>query len=222
MITAIDLEPIVNEKKICVLLTCKKPQYVERVNQREYIYTMIQRNGFIFFYLYSDPDQSEDYVVEYNSTTRRYSLTVKTDEHWNALGLKMDKCYSFFNQYNIKGILKIDDDVDIDVEYEELIFSPKFFEFDYAGAIETRIECLKMKREDSEDDTIVILEIPNKMISYFGGPFYWVSKSAIKQVVMRGPVTPCEDVNVGYAMTLWDECKKKNTHWRMNEVVKWD
>lgn len=202
-----DLSQILDGKKVCVLMTCKREPYIERVKAREYIYEMIQRNDFIFFYLYADPKLEYSSYVEYVPDTSRYILTVKICDSWNALGERMHLCYSFFNQFNIKGILKIDDDIHIDCEYESMIFNEKYFNYDYMGA---------MEKKDS------VKEISDKKIRYFGGPFYWVSKAAIQKIIELSPVSFIEDANVGYCMDLWDACKRHNTNWCTNSIVTWE
>lgn len=216
-----DLSQILNGKKVCVLMTCKREPYIRRVKEREYIYEMIQRNGFIFFYLYADPDMEKSYSVEYIPENDRYVLTVKTCDSWNALGIRMHLCYSFFNQYTIQGILKIDDDIDIDIEYENFIFNQKTFEYDYLGVVEKIIQSLKIKNENRESGFDILLQIPGQNFTYYGGPFYWLSKAAVQKVVELNPLSIIEDANVGYCMTLWTECKRKNTNWSISGIITW-
>jgi hypothetical protein len=217
-----NLAQVLEGKKVCVLMTCKREPYIGRVKEREYIYEMIQRNGFVFFYLYAYPDIEDSYNIEYIPENNRYILTVKTCDSWNALGLRMHLCYTFFNQYDIQGILKIDDDIHIDPEYENFIFNKKTFEYDYLGVVEKCIKSLKIKNENSESGFDVLLEIPRQNIVYYGGPFYWLSKTAIQKVVELNPVSIIEDANVGYCMTLWKECKRKNTNWSTSGILRWE
>jgi hypothetical protein len=214
-----DLTEILNGKRVCTLITCNREPYTERVKQHEYVYEMIQRNGFIFFYVYSDETLDTNYKVEFIPDKQRYSLTIKCPELWDALAKKLHMCYSFFNEYHIQGILKIDDDIDINTEYESLIFDNRTFTYDYLGINSFDIGKIvynngtEVKKED--------FLYNNKPIQYFSGPFYWISKQGIQRVVSEPPVTLWEDVNVGFCMTKWEECKKKNTFWYNQHIVYW-
>ena len=186
-------------------MTCNKPQYVERRLKNESTYKHIQDAGFVFFYLFSDPDAGAEIRVSYDEPSGRYSMYVPLEETYENIIHKVLTAYIFLNQFPIKGILKLDDDVIIN---EPDILNDVYFKADYMGA-----DYLSTDIIDSYNNKI--------SINYFAGPFYWLSNSSLEHISCSIPEVSAEDIHVGIVLYKWKECIIANPRLYNSKVVWW-
>jgi len=138
----------------------------------------------------------------------------------------MNLAYDYFNKTECKGLLKIDDNTKIIFpEVIEHDFMELIPQYDYIGLEKVVISKDKKPYVYLQPRTkIPFLEnIYNKIDSdfeYFGGPFYYISKKAINQIVIIGLKFLCEDMAVGYAISK-DKNLKKNLWPFKNIGVSW-
>jgi hypothetical protein len=212
-----ELDTLLNGKRICVLMTCDKPQYIERRTKHEAIYKKIQDSGFIFVYLICEPNEKSAFHLTHDPQTDRYTLRIPMEESYSGLPTKMVYCYSFFNQFTIKGILKIDDDVS---HIDNSVLEYPFDSCDYTGAkfVVVSSTCVG---DPAKPEDLTYIDIGPKPIKYYGGPFYWVSKRTLGTIVELGAKFPWEDVNTGYAMTRIAKCKIAMNDWFEDGLVLW-
>jgi len=178
-----------DEKKICLVLTCDRPFYTERRKKSAETYNILKKNGFTVVFLYADPTIPKP---EFELKGTEYRLTIPTEETYNNIPIKILEAFKFFCRYNVKGILKIDDDTRIE---DANIFQPDFTDADYAGAsVGSMFPGVRIFNKQ-----IVTIE---KQILYFGGPFYWLSARALYHIIKIGFKYPWEDTSIGHAISL--------------------
>jgi hypothetical protein len=178
-------------------------------------------------YLYAS--NSIDSIKITNIANDEYNMIIPAPEMFELISYKMNIAYDYFSKINIKGILKIDDNTNIlypeIIEHDLLDIIDKY---DYIGLEEVKIDTNKSGYLKLFSRTTVPLlgNIYHKLdidISYFAGPFYYLSPAAIKQVALNGLVFGYEDVSVGYVMCknpllkrfLWN-FKDKGVSWINN------
>jgi len=209
-------------KYICLVLTCNKPQYKERLNLNSHIYNQIADAGFEIIFLYADPTITYIHIIQNEDAS--YNMTVPTKEEYTNLATKMNIAYFYFNTLNIKGILKIDDDItyinndSLNLDY--------YNQYDYLGLYGIHFDHLNLldhksyKKDKYKDYMLNINESDISEYPYFfPGHFYWVSKKAIQYIAAsKWPceiIGACEDAFVGLSLadkkditcflTNWDE-----------------
>jgi hypothetical protein len=176
-----------DEKKICLVLTCDRPFYRERRHASADTYEILKKNGFTVIFLYANASLLKP---EFELKGGEYCLTLPTEESYNNLPTKILKAFKFFSEYNIKGILKIDDDTRIQ---DPNIFDPDFTDLDYAGA---SVGYMSVGPRMFDKGVVNI----DREINYFGGPFYWLSARALHYVIKGEFKYPWEDACVGYCL----------------------
>ena len=182
---------ITEYSKICLILSCKREYYAKRREASKERNKMLKSLGFTVIFLFGDENILHS---ELRSEDGDINLYVPIEDTYMNITYKMLEAYKYLSRHNVRGILKLDDDVIIN-EYR--IFGTNFMEYDYAGLGIGRIYSgpLMMKY------TGEYYNIENDII-YFAGPFYWLSNKAILQVVNVGYKYPWEDVNTGHAISL--------------------
>lgn len=210
-------DAIFNSKRVCVLMTCDKPQYTERRAKHEEVYKKIQAHGFIFVYVICEPNESGSFHLSHDPDTDRYTLRIPMEETYSGLPRKMVYCYSFFDKFDIKGILKVDDDVE---HIDTSVLEYPFESCDYTGAkfISVHSTCVG---DPEKPEDLTYIDVGPRPIKYYGGPFYWVSKRVLSTILDVGTKFPWEDVNVGYSMTKVPKCKIAMNDWYEEGLVFW-
>ena len=203
-------------KYICLVLTCNKQQYQERLDKHHYIYSKINKAGFEIIFLYANPNISDFEFIQLENGY--YKLTVPTEERYKNLATKMLLAYKFFSTTNIKGILKIDDDI---YHINDLVLDLDYYEADYIGVEKVLIEAFCYDSIDNRTYTDVPIIINdydiNKYKYYFIGHLYWVSNKAIQHIVKSkyDPKIICsEDVFVGLSLADKADIKRFATIWK--------
>ena len=195
-----------NAKVVVLILTCKRPFYEGRLNENKSTFDIMKRIGATLVYLYADPTLSETTVVNRDLDT--FNMTVPCIESYDYLTRKISLAYTYFAKTNCIGVLKIDDDTQIKTE---TIFAEEFLQlankYDYFGVSEKTI----LKRDGylkyysrAFIDEPLFRNIHHKIdynITYFEGPFYYLSQKAIQIVIKTGVTLLFEDVGVGYVLT---------------------
>jgi hypothetical protein len=83
------------DKCVCLVLTCNKTPYKEKLASNQHIYRQVKHAGFAVCFLYADPTLTQaSLTVNENDT---YNLTVPTKEEYTNLSVKMHMAYCFFN-----------------------------------------------------------------------------------------------------------------------------
>ena len=212
-------------KYICLVLTCNKPEYKERLDKHKYIYNKINKSGFEIVFLYANPNIKDYYINK--DETGYYSLSIPTEEAYKNLSTKMLMAYMFFNMLSIKGILKIDDDI---YSIDDSVLDLDYYEVDYLGIATGSLYhinsvCSKNKRKDIYKDINLAIDISKLQYDYFyGGPFYWVSNKAIKYIA-NSPypyeiIGGAEDMFVGLSLGDKSDIKRYSTNWHAIGCVK--
>ena len=212
------MEAVFNNKRVCVVMTCNLPEYSERLCNIEKTIQQIQLHDFIVVYLFAEPNNDNAIRIKHDAILDRYSMYVPLEETYSNLPQKMYMCFQFFNQLNVCGILKIDDDIVIN---DNAVFDTKCFTCDYMGADMCSLKGGNKYPISSKSSETFNLDIGENTIYYFAGPYYWVSKNAINVIVNTGILSPWEDVNVGYALSQWNNCKVLYPKWYRSEAVWW-
>ena len=173
--------------RICLVLTCDRPYYEARRQASANTYRLLKENGFTIVFLYANP--SLNYTV-FDLKNGAYSLNVPMKETYQNIPAKILEALKFLSRYNIRGILKIDDDTSI---VDPAIFNTNFTDADYAGAsVGSAFPGVRMLGERP-----VVIE---KQFMYFGGPFYWLSAKAMRHIAKAGFKYPWEDASIGHAI----------------------
>jgi len=182
------------DKYVCLVLTCNKIAYNERRNSNMQIYSKLKAAGFEIIFLYANSANSSIHIVK--DENGYYNLTVPTEEAYLNLSLKMWIAYSFLSTQNLKGVLKIDDDI---YHIDDYILDLDLYDVDYMG-----MPC--------DDD-------------FFYGPFYWLSNKAISYIattdIHPSPYEQSEDVFVGKCLKGKSDLKWRKTKWREAGFIKY-
>ena len=182
------------DKYICLVLTCNKPAYNERREKNMHIYSQIKKAGFEIVFLYAS-NENDSFHIKMTDADY-YELTVPTEETYMNLINKMGFAYKFFNTQNVKGVLKIDDDL---YYIDDEILDKEYYRADYLGL---------------------------KWDGFFNGPFYWVSKKAIIYISNNNNIyddipPSAEDVYVGRCLSDKKDIKRYKTKWYEMGYVKY-
>ena len=207
-------------KYISLILTCDKPKYNETREKNQKIYEQIHKAGFEIIFLYADISISNICIIQ--SENGYYTMTVPTEESYTNLAVKMFIAYSFFATQDIKGILKVDDDV---YYIEDECLDLDYFNVDYLGVSRGLINHCLIENEIYINDYYNTklcseLSLPHP---FFGGPFYWISKKVIQHIV-SSKIDPilfksAEDVFVGISIMDISGIKTHNTEWYEKKYV---
>jgi hypothetical protein len=191
-----------------------------------HIYSQIHDAGFEIIFLYADDNLTDIHIKQ--SENGYYTMIVPTEESYTNLAVKMCIAYSFFATQDIKGILKVDDDVYyIDNECLDL----DYFDADYLGICAHSIAdfCGSIQSRTYRKDKFkdVLIPISDCNISaykyFYVGNLYWVSKKAIMYVansIWSPEFIGSEDLFVGLSLADKSDIKRFDTNWKFLERVK--
>jgi hypothetical protein len=167
-------------------------------------------------FLYADPNITSYHIVQHENAY--YSLTVPTEEAYKNLATKMFLAYNFFSSYDIKGILKIDDDV---YYIDDLILDLDYYQADYVGVEKLLIENFSrdslFNRTYTNSPIIINNSDITSYIYFFVGHLYWVSNKAIQYIINSkyDPSIVCaEDFFVGLILADKSDIKRFATMWK--------
>ena len=198
------------DKRICLVLSCKRPYYMNRRNRYAEQYEQIRDKGFVVIFLYGEVGRRELLLEE-----GELALYVPVQDLYKNLTTKMILAYEYLLEKGVAGILKMDDDVQM---RDASILDGELTQADYSGAQEFGVNGghtypLKTTSEMFYVDT---------PIQYFTGPFYWLSRKGLEQVIKVGVKYPWEDINIGYCIGLDSSLIVCNTHAKGKQVVWYD
>jgi len=207
-------------KYICLVLTCDKPQYKERLDKHKHIYSQIHKAGFEVVFLYANNTNTDIHLIQ--NENGYYNLKVPTEEHYSNLAVKMYIAYSFFATQDIKVILKVDDDV---YHIDHMCLELDYYEADYLGISTTfsiegfcnSIHSNSYRKDKYKDIPIIITDDDISQYKYFfPGYFYWISKKSI-QYIVESKYSPdfigSEDVFVGLSLADKVDIKRFAPMW---------
>ena len=202
--------------RVCIVLTCDKELYNKRRKENAAVYSKLYSAGFDIVFLFAkDPiDKPEIHIIQ-DSETSYYTMTVPCEDVYENLTLKMSYAYTFFNDYNIDGVLKIDDDV---AYIDDEVLDTVYYSADYLGANSDTL-----KYHHCSGRGLFPPEVKVEYEMFFTGPFYWLSKKALSHIVTKGMncmFGPAEDVAVG--VRLYDtKLRRFDPHWFSRGLVTW-
>jgi hypothetical protein len=191
-------------KKVCIVMTCNLPRYIERIKSHKDTFTFLKDNNFIIVFLFGN---SPTYDIKLDEiATNEYNLYVPIMECYEMLSPKMECAYRYFNEKGCKLILKLDDDVTIT---DKGIFITTIFNvidrYDYGGYNTGTYGYSNLNSIDTPNLKINYLKKmfihADEKITYYGGPFYWISALALKEICNIGMLYFHEDIAVGYAIS---------------------
>jgi hypothetical protein len=205
--------------KICIVLTCDKPYYNARREANKGIYSTLKAAGFDVVFLFAkapnEGEQSAIHIVQ--DTAGYYTMTVPCEDIYCNLVEKMSYAYTFFESFDIQGILKIDDDV---TYIDSDVLNPIYYSADYLGANSDNF------RGHVSEYTQYFPKVQIKGHDiFFVGSFYWLSKRALSHVVKTGlnlNFEFAEDISVAVALYDAPWAKRFDTKWFPQRRVKWD
>jgi len=177
-------------KKVCLVLCCKRPYYVERRRRYAGQYNAVEEKGFTTIFLYGEGGRRELVVEE-----GEWRLYVPVEDLYKNLSRKMSLAYEYLLAAGITGVLKVDDDVQI---RDPGILDGPLLESDYSGAEQFAAK----GGYEYPLKTTSYMWMLDVDVTYFTGPFYWLSAKGMAQVLRVGPKYPLEDLNTGHAISL--------------------
>lgn len=216
---------LVNNRHVCLVLSCQRPFYDSRRKANQTTFDILKECGFIVFYIVADNSITS---IQFNQlATDEYIMTVPCPEMYELISYKMNLVYNYFNNTSCKGVLKIDDNTIISfsdiIKYDfmELTEKHDYIGLDIVHRSPKNSEYIYLKNRTQ----IPLFEnIYHKLdidMSYFGGPFYYISKKALSQVVKVGLVFSYEDLSVGYAICK-NSALKRYTWLFKDRGISWD
>ena len=216
---------IFKDKKVCLILTCDRHFYINRLRDISDTIQYFKESDFIIVYLYGYAPNYELTLDKINET--EYKLYVPVIDCYEMLSAKMEYAYKYLNEQGVSGVLKIDDDVKIlDKDYINNILDI-FDNYDYFGIYSTEFGLEKIKlimlpkfKYNLFKTLCTIYE--KEPFKYFVGPFYYLSKSALAQVCSTGLISIYEDISVGHSINQNPNLKvfqQNNIFW--NTAITW-
>lgn len=198
------------DKNIALVLSCKREYYKKRLLDNKETLNMLHELEFLVVLLYADPSINEPKLEIYNDII---SLTVPCPDIYELLSVKMEMAFKYFQEKEVNGILKIDDNTTILNKESFSKIIPYLNSYDYFG-IQSPTFSPSIKSEnnyylnhfDKEKYTYncfknIFLRLQHLNMKFMAGPFYWVSLKAIDAIVQNGLEYLYEDVSVGYAIS---------------------
>jgi len=215
-----------NNKYVCVVLSCKRPYYENRRKANTETFNILKSCGFIIVYAYSDNSLSS-IDIETLEEGKEYAMTVPGPEIYEFISYKMNLIYNYFSKTSCKGILKIDDNTKI--LFSDIIehdFMDLITQYDYVGLEQVVIskDSTPYYKLNSRTKMPLFTNIYHKIdidIKYFAGPFYYVSKKAVKTIAEEGLKMTYEDMAVGHVISKNKHLKKFMWNFK-NIAVSWD
>jgi hypothetical protein len=190
-----------SDKFFIAILSHKGSNHREK--QRKHLLETDHEN-LIFYYFIGDPSISEEYKVDENNNI----VYLKVPDNYESLPLKTQAAVSFVNKNysdTIKGMIKTDDDIDLDLEKIYSCLSA-YGDKDYFGIVTQIInpENLSgwhMGKCESEELNRTPVRIP--LCTYCGGGGYYLSNNSISKISQskeKYATMVFEDAATGYAL----------------------
>ena len=143
-------------------------------------------------------------------------MTVPCQDIYQSLVEKMSYAYTFFEKFDIQGILKVDDDV---TYIDSDVLDPLYCSADYMGANSDnfRYHTFEYRKYFPEN------QIKEHDI-FFVGSFCWLSKRAISHIVNKLNLDFRNGDDIAVAVALYDApwVKRFDTHWFRLGRVHWN
>jgi hypothetical protein len=216
-----------NNRYVCLVLACNREFYNSRRQKNSDTFKILKDSKFVIVYLFAD--NSIDTVKITEVAHDMYNMTVPAPEMYELISYKMNVAYNYFSNTNVKGILKIDDNT--------IISFPDIIEHDFTDLINnSKYDYIGLEKVIVKKDTNNYIKMKNRTpmpilgniyhkldidISYFGGPFYYLSPRAIKQISTTGLIFGYEDFSVGYSVSK-NPALKIYTWKFKNKGITWD
>jgi hypothetical protein len=224
------------DKNICLILTCDKPYYKNRLEKNKQTIDYLKSLGFCIVYLYGDITKS-DSLEQIN--TSEFVLTVSVQDSYECLSLKMYKAYVFLQESKCKGILKLDDDTKIlNTQLFEAIILNQLECIDYVGIEKsdyTYINVVFYNKINSIEYKLHETQIKNPLLpftkrlftvvdtpfQYMAGPFYWISNKALQYICKDTFEYIDEDASVGYCIQKYSDLTVQSNDMLKGVCVSW-
>jgi hypothetical protein len=220
-------DEIFNDRYVCLVLACNREFYNTRRQKNSDTFNILKKSNFVIVYLFAD--NSIDAIKITEVAPGMYNMIVPAPEMYELISYKMNLAYNYFSNKKVKGILKIDDNTIISYpdiiehDFTDLINNSKY---DYIGLEKVIVKkegnnYIKMKNRTPMP---ILGNIYHKLdidISYFGGPFYYLSPKAIKQISTTGLIFGYEDFSVGYSVSKNPALKIFTWNFK-NKGISWD
>jgi hypothetical protein len=188
------------DKYVCLVLTCKKPYYQDRLQENIETFEYLQDIGFQVVLLYADP-AILSYKWNFYKDTKFLELTVPCEELYLFLSVKLDLAYKVLAQSGCKGILKIDDDTKINKKKCMLKFVNTIApNYDYFGISWQQFDSqyfIMNRPSFNLKNMKLYFHLPSP-VRFFIGSFYWISHQVLEYISIHSLSLPLEDLSVGF------------------------
>lgn len=216
---------IFNDRYVCLVLACNREFYNKRRQNNSATFNILKASKFVVVYLFAS--NSVDTIKITEIAKDEYNMIVPAPEIYELISYKMNLAYNYFSNSNVKGILKIDDNTII--SYPDIIehdFTDLMHKYDYIGlekviVKKTENNYIKMQNRTPMP---ILGNIYHKLdidMSYFGGPFYYLSPKALKQISITGLTFGYEDFSVGHSISQNKSLKIFTWNFK-NKGISWD
>jgi hypothetical protein len=202
------------DKYICLILISDSAD----TNKNQHIYSQIHNAGFEIVFLYTNNTISNAHIIQ--NENGYYKLTIPTEEGYVSSTVKMCLAYSFFATQNIKGILKVGENV---YHIEDVCLDLSYFKSDYLGALSENLNMFFSHNSLNINDYYNNLVVDPLQL-YFEGSFYWVSKKSIEYILSSDidkKIFNSEDIYVGVSLMNKHDIKLYNSKWNKMGNVLW-
>jgi len=185
-------------KIICFILTCDREYYKQRRQKQKETIQLLQSLNIKIYYILAK--MQEDYEIIEKWDNNIDALIVPCIDSYETLTEKMYLAYAYFYEDDIDGILKIDDDTIINNKKPiEYILETNI---DYIGHTLSHYkknfyDKFHWKRKLNQKYLYKMITYIDDNISYFSGPFYFISKNIINKIRHTGLDYLAEDLSVG-------------------------
>ena len=211
-----------SEQPVCLVLTCNRPYYKKRRSDNHATFKILADAGFRIFFLLADSN-IEKTVYSVDEDLSYDTITVPCPDSYDYLTKKI---YLAFAELKDKvGILKIDDDIQINdlsclTELKKIITVTDYFGIADVFKEKGSHNNVKDGMKFSPMFNHLTAFIP-KDFTYYGGPFYWVSRNSLQKIAIEGLEFPWEDLAVGYAVSKYPRLKTLYLPWKSEHRITW-
>lgn len=187
-------------KIVCLVLTCRKPYYLQRLaDNMDTFQRLAETPGFAVVFLYGGGAAASSQLLEREDGI--YELTVPVEESYLRLASKVDFAFAYLAGSGCLGVLKLDDDTTVtNWSWVREFQTDIVRDYDYFGLAQASFEPGR-HRLDYDHFRIHYLDLywdcPEK-VKFFIGSFYWVSAPLLQYIATEHLHFPLEDYNVGY------------------------
>ena len=193
-------------RHICLVLACNRESYEKRRQENQATFDILKGATFVIVHLYADNSIAD---IKFSQVSRdEYKMYIPAPEIYELISYKLNVAYDFFSRQNVAGILKINDNT--------VISFPEIIEHDFMD-LTTKYDYIGLEQIDVSKDKTPYIKMVNRTkeslleniyhkvdidVTYFTGPFYYLSPSALTQVAATGLRFGYEDLSIGYAVCI--------------------